>query len=153
MDEKQSFSLKEAKEFGKWLKSGRTKTKPQTPLRVVSKATGYAISYISMLERAVPHTETGSYVRPSEDFIHRAADFLRLPEEEGRLLAGYRATTGAITLAQVRQMLAENPGQGVLYVPGVEQPLLVDMENFMSRIENAVQKAITEQQERLLVKK
>jgi transcriptional regulator with XRE-family HTH domain len=48
-------------------------------------------SYISILERSAPHSQSGGYIRPSEEMVESFALALNADVNEARLAAGYAA--------------------------------------------------------------
>jgi transcriptional regulator with XRE-family HTH domain len=99
------------KEFGRWMRNGRMyegsrKRRKKITLEELHDKTGYGIGYLSMIERAVPHGETGGAIRPSEEFVRKISEALGLDEREGRMLAGYRETDEEYTVQEVKRIVA-----------------------------------------------
>lgn len=100
-------------DFGKWLRTAR-KRRRYTQKALGAKI-GYSGAYISILENAVPHSESGGAVRPSEDFIEKVARELRVDEGQGRMLAGYREDPAPITLKEINRVMEDSCG-GAVYI-------------------------------------
>ncbi len=75
------------KRFGRLIYENR-KLKDMTQEALAQKA-GCSKNYISMLERAAPHSQGGGAVQPSEELVDSLAITLGIPLDEARLLAGY----------------------------------------------------------------
>lgn len=99
------------KEFGKWLRTARKRRKMTQ--KELGAAIGYSNAYISIMENATPHSESGGDVRPSEEFIEKVARELRVDEGQGRLLAGYKEDPTPITIKEINKAIEENPGGGL----------------------------------------
>lgn len=98
-------------EYGKYLKKWR-KARGLTQKELAEKME-FSSQRISEVERSAPHSTSGGFVRPSEEFVEKAAIALDRPVEEGRALAGYNPSPAPLTMAEVSELLKQNPGQGV----------------------------------------
>jgi transcriptional regulator with XRE-family HTH domain len=89
-------------EFGKWLRKWR-KARGLTQDELGQKI-GFTGKYVSVLERGWQQA-SGEFVRPSEEFVEKAATELRRPVEEARALAGYTPSPVPVTMRTVTRIL------------------------------------------------
>lgn len=98
--------------FGQWLRQWR-KARRLTQSELAAEI-GFTDAYISAIERNATEKAKGEPIRPSEEFVEKAATALRRPLEEARVLAGYNPSPVPVTLREVESMKIEKWQNGEL---------------------------------------